>query len=171
MKKNLLLLATLFTLGGFAPSVSAEDNPNQARIEEIEAQIKELQAELKELKGDEEGENQIVLDNELFKITYKEFKEKDDRLEFIFEVENKTDENYTFQTELISIDGYMVDDTNKSMSDSVAADKKGKIRLTISDHTDEGLPEPTGDLELTLRTFVDGNYSDVMRYPIAVELD
>lgn len=55
MKKSLILLASLFTLGSFVPFVSAEGNPNQERIEEIEAQIKELQAELKELKGDDDN--------------------------------------------------------------------------------------------------------------------
>ena len=175
MKKSLVLLASLFTLGSFVPFVSAEDNPNQERIDEIEAQIKELQTELKELKGDDEaeteGNDKVALDNESFKITYKEVKEKDDRLEFIFEVENKSEADLTFQSELVSIDGYMIDDNNKVMSDSVAAGKKGKIKLRIKDHDDEGLPEVTGDLEFTLKAVKGEDWSDVTRYPITVSLN
>ena len=171
MKKSLVLLASIFTLGSFVPFISAEENPNQKRIDEIEAQIKELQAELKELKGDGGNREEAVLDNELFKVTFVEAKEKDSELNFIFEVENKSDEDYTFQAELISIDGYMVDDINKTMSDSISAGKKGKIRLKINDYTDDGLPEITGNLEFTLRTFKNNNYSEVTRYPIAIELD
>lgn len=50
MKRILLLSGVLASLS--LVNVKAQDNPNQARIDEIEAQIKELQAELKELKGD-----------------------------------------------------------------------------------------------------------------------
>ena len=175
MKKSLILLASLFTLGSFVPFVSAEDNPNQERIDEIEAQIKELQAELKELKGDDEaeteGDDKVVLDNESFKIAYKEVKEKDDRLEIVFEVENKSDEDYTFQAELVSIDGYMVDAANITMSDSISAGKKGKIRLRVNDYNDDGLPEVTGDLELTFRVYNNDDISDLTRYPVSVDLD
>ena len=171
MKKSLVLLASVLALGSFVPSAYAEDNPNQKRIDEIEAQIKELEAELKELKGDVEDEENIVLDNELCKVTFVGSKEKDDRLEFVFEVENKSDDDYTFQAELISIDGYMIELFNGLMSDSISAGKKGKIRMTIYESDDEELPEVTGDLEFTLLIFKNDDYFDVTKYPITVELN
>lgn len=172
MKKSLVLLASVLALGSYVPSAYAEDNPNQKRIDEIEAQIKELKAELKELKGDDdENGKEAVIDDELFTVTFDKVVEKNNRLEFVFEVENKTDEDYTFQAELVSVDGYMVDAINITMSDSVSAGKKGKIRLKVSDHNDEGLPEITGDLELTFRVFNNNDTSDRTKYPISVDLD
>ena len=112
MKKNLLLLATVFTLGAVSPVLAQEDNAE--RISEIETQIKELQAELKELKGDS-GESEVIADDEMFYIEFVEVREKEnfmgDGYEFVFEVENKTDLNIEVQARNVSIDGRMVDES------------------------------------------------------------
>lgn len=74
MKKSLLLLATVFTLGAVSPVLAQEDNSD--RVAEIEAQIAELQAELSELTAENttvnEGDTIGVLEADDGTLVFKE---------------------------------------------------------------------------------------------------
>lgn len=123
MKKSLVLLASLFALGSFVPFASAEDNPNQARIDEIEEQIKELQAELKELKGDDDAHSigdEVEIGDYVIKI--KEVSYTDERNQFedvdpdnvlalTFEITNNSNEDLVFTSSdfKVYIDGKEMD--------------------------------------------------------------
>ena len=126
MKKSLVLLASIFTLGSFVPFISAEENPNQKRIDKIEAQIKELQAELKELKGDGEDEDTHSVGDEVelgdYIIKIKEVYYTDERNQFAdvtpenvlvltFEITNNSKEDLLFTSAdfRVYLDGKEID--------------------------------------------------------------
>ena len=117
--------------------------------------------------------NQVIADNENFKITLLDIlKVSDDiwgnSIEVRFDVENKRSETITVQARNVSADGRMVDETLLSMSDDVATGKVGTARLTISEFEGYEFPELNSDLELTLHVFSWDNYDYQEDVPVKV---
>lgn len=174
MKKYLLLLTSVILLG--STSVVSAQVDNSARIAEIEEQIKELQAELTELKSDTSDSEAIIADDEEIFAKFVEIRERERNGEIyydlFFEVENRTDVILEVQANTVSINNVMVPERIFSMSQEVAPGKKAFAEMTLRDRSREiGVPELTGNLEMTLHIFNWDDRDFVLDFPVIVNLD
>ena len=117
--------------------------------------------------------NEVIIDNDMYKITLLEILKKDDdiwgnTIDVVFEVENRLDYTIGVQARSVSADGYMVDESIYSMSQEVVAGKKAKAVLTISDFEGYEFPELTSNLEMTLLVFNYDSYEDIAEHPVNV---
>lgn len=109
--------------------------------------------------NEEENEvNQVIVDNDSYKVTLLEILKKTDEIfgdsiEVVYEVENHLDKTITLQARDVSADGYMVDETLLSMSQDVVGGKKAKAVLSIHDFEGYDFPELEEDIEMVLHIF------------------
>ena len=124
--------------------------------------------------GDEkESINQVIVDNDMYKITLLEIVKKEDEIwgnsiNVVYEVENRLDYTIGVQARSVSADGYMVDEAIYSMSQEVAAGKKAKAVLTINDFEGYDFPELTSEFEMTLLVFNYDTFEDIAEHPVKV---
>lgn len=138
---------------------------------------KEGQAEksAEEATTDSKDINQVVVDNEQYKATLLNIVKKSDdtwgnEINVTFEIENKTDLLITAQANNVSADGYMVDETILSMSQDVAAGKKAKAVLTISEFEGYDFPELKNDFEMVLNVFNGDTFDTLGEHDVKVSV-
>lgn len=147
-------------------SGSVDDtNTNQEEVDNEEAGTSEQNEDI----------NYVVADNEKYSATLKNIVKKSDdifgdSIEVVFEVENKTDTTIAFQSREVSADGYMVDDALISMSQEVAAGKKAKAVLSISDYEGYDFPELNEEFEMTLHVFNYDTFDTIEDHKFTVNL-
>lgn len=117
--------------------------------------------------------NEVIVDNDMYKITLLEILKKDDdimgnTIDVVFEVENRLDYTIGVQGRSVSADGYMVDEAIYTMSQEVVAGKKAKAILTINDYEDYEFPELNSDFEMKLLVFNYDSYEDIAEHPVKV---
>mgnify|MGYP003504971339 FL=1 len=122
---------------------------------------------------EKENINQVIVDNDMYKITLLEIVKKEDviwgnSIDVVYEVENRLDYTIGVQARSVSADGYMVDEAIYSMSQEVAAGKKAKAVLTINDFEGYDFPELTSDFEMTLVVFNYDTFEDIAEHPVKV---
>jgi len=171
MKIKLMLVGTLSAMllvgcgdaSTESVSGSVESDTGAENVEEAEEVAEEATEQI----------NQVIADNENFKITLLDIaKVSDDiwgnSIEVKFDVENKRAETITVQARDVSADGRMVDDALIMMSDDIATGKVGTVRLEIMELDGYDFPELNSDLELTLRVFSWDNYDYQEEIPVKV---
>ena len=122
---------------------------------------------------EKENINQVIVDNDMYKITLLEIVKKEDEIwgnsiNVVYEVENRLDYTIGVQARSVSADGYMVDEAIYSLSQEVAAGKKAKAVLTINDFEGYDFPELTSDFEMTLVVFNYDTFEDIAEHPVKV---
>ncbi len=129
----------------------------------------------KDDKGSEASEkiNEVIVDNDMYKITLIEILKKDDdmwgnTIEIVYEVENRLDYTIGVQGRSVSADGYMVDESTYSMSQEVVSGKKAKAVLTINDFEGYEFPELNHNFEMTLLVFNYDSFENIAEHPVNV---
>ncbi|MFD9628651.1 hypothetical protein [Peribacillus muralis] len=85
-----------------------------------------------------------------------------------YEIENKTDKTIVIQTEEVSSDGKMIDDSMLDMSQDVAAGKKADAVLRVENYDGE-LPSIDKDLEMSLLVIDDESYETIETHKVNVD--
>ena len=176
MKKVIFSAAIIFSLAlagcgssseeSLDGSVNNETSTNDTTNNENEA--------VDESAGEEtESINEVIVDNDMYKITLLEILKKEDEIwgntiEVVYEVENRLDYTIGVQGRSVSADGYMVDESIYSMSQEVVGGKKAKAVLTINDFEGYDFPELNNDLEMTLVVFNYDSFEDIAEHPVKV---
>ena len=168
MKKKLIYgvsISTLLMLSACSATetekvsgtTQTESTETTETVEKTEAVETDVAAE-EESTETQEDINEVVVDNESYKITLLNILKKSDeiwgnQINVVFEVENKMDKTIGVQARSVSADGYMVDETIYSMSQEVVGGKKAKAILTINDFDGYDFPELNSDFEMSLHVF------------------
>ena len=159
MKKLIFSAAIIFSLALAGCGDSSEESLN-GKVNNEASTNETTNSENDAAKDSEEKEsiNQVIVDNDMYKITLLEILKKEDdiwgnSIDVVYEVENRLDYTICVQARSVSADGYMVDEAIYSMSQEVVGGKKAKAVLTINDFEGYDFPELTSDFEMTLHVF------------------
>jgi len=177
MKK--IKLAGLGVLVAVGLSACGDSEVTEKQVEKVESTDQTDKATpVKEAKPEAEAPKQLnkeVVDNENIKATLTsiEFVKDPDfdeeYYEVTYEVENKTDANITVQSDSVSADGKMVDESLLVMSQDIAPGKKADCVLTIQDYEGGELPEMKENFEMNLWVFND-DFSIEEQHKVSVEM-
>ena len=182
MKKVIFMAAIILTLVlagcGNSSKENVEGTVNNDTSTNNESEIstpKNDKSKDKDDKGSKESEkiNEVIVDNDMYKITLLEILKKDDdiwgnSIDVVFEVENRLDYTIGVQARSVSADGYMVDESTYSMSQEVVAGKKAKAVLTINEFEGYEFPELNNNFEMTLLVFNYDSFEDIAEHPVNV---
>ncbi|BAB07179.1 hypothetical protein P4631_18240 [Halalkalibacterium halodurans] len=152
-----ILLVGVLTACGEAATTEEESAKGQA--EETSDEAAEEEAEESDAEEGVIELNQEIADNDSFKATLVSIERiydetwDEEKIEVVFDVENKRDDTIEFQAREVSIDGRMVDEMLLTMSTEVASGKSAKAVLTIQDYEGGDLPELEEDFEMLLHVF------------------
>lgn len=159
---------------------TTEEETDDAETEEVEdtAEAEET-TEGEESNEDETIEiNEVITDDDQMYIelvniehTFDEMWDEE-RINIIFEVENKTETSKEVQPRSLSIDDKMVDEMIYSMSQEAAAEKAAQAVLTLEDYENNNLPELTGNLEMEITVFDwDDMDAEDLSYDVNINLE
>lgn len=156
MKKSLVFIMSLFVIMVLA-ACGSTSNEVESEVEKDEKKTEEV-AEKETKEKSNESVSEVIYDDNNIVITYLGIeKESDsifgDSIKIKFDVENNNDRNIVIQSENLSADGRMVNESLVTMSEEIAAGKVGAATLNIIELGDEELPSMEEEIELTLRVF------------------
>ncbi len=123
--------------------------------------------------GDKESINEVIVDNDMYKITLLEITKRNDEIwgktiDVVYEVENRLDYTIGVQARSVSADGYMVDESIYSMSQEVVGGKKAKAVLSINEMEGYEFPELNNEFEMTLLVFNYDTFEDIAEHLVQV---
>lgn len=155
---------------------TAEPTTEEAAEETDESTESEESTENKETNSELYEFNEVVAENEKYKITLlnieHEYNEMwdEEKIEVRYDVENLSDVDIEVQARTVSLNDRMVDESLLMMSQEVAAGKSADAVLEIQDYEGNELPALEGNFEMTLHIF-DWDYTFEDDVPVSVELD
>lgn len=200
--KKYLLTGSIASMLLLAACGSEENNDSQveelnAKIEELEVENEDLKNQLSEADNTDEETveestdeeevavedetmevNEIIVDDEQMFIelvsiehTFDEMWDEE-RINVIFEVENKTETSKEMQPRSLSIDDRMVDEMIYGMSQEIEQGKSAQAVMTLEDYESNDLPELTGNLDMQLTVFDwDDMDAEDLTYDVNINLD
>ena len=182
MKKVIYSVALVASLIGLSACGETEKESVKGDVKQEEtssdttATDETKKEEKKEDVKDEENKiDQVIVDNDSYKITLLEIIKKDDEfmgksIDVVYEVENKLDYAIGVQARSVSADGYMVDEAIISMSQEVVGGKKAKAVMNIMEVEDYDFPELKENLEMSLHIFNHDSFDEIENIPVNVEI-
>lgn len=177
MKKVIFSVVIIFSLVlagcGNSSKENVEGTVNNDTSTNNESKAKNESSDKTKDEGATEKINEVIVDNDMYKITLLEILKKNDdmwgnTIEVVFEVENRLDYTIGAQARSVSADGYMVDEATYSMSQEVVAGKKAKAVLTINEFEGYEFPELNNNFEMTLLIFNYDSFEDIAEHPVSV---
>lgn len=152
--------AILFGLVAFLLAACSDKEVSDKEIEQVDVPAKNTE-ETEKVESEASNKKAFdlgIADSENIKATLisaetiidKEWDEE--KIEIMFEVENKRQDTIEVQAREVSADGKMIDDTMLSMSQEIAPGKKADAILTIQNYEGD-LPEIAENLEMILHVF------------------
>lgn len=163
MKRLFVLLSVMFLLVALTAcggkEVSDKEINNVESSEKDSGDNENKDSEKQEDDGNESKEfNQEIVDNDNVKATLISVKKivdktfNEEKVQVIFEVENKRDDTIIAQAREVSADGKMISESMLTMSQEVSSGKRADAILTIQNY-DGDLPSMEEDIEMILHIF------------------
>ena len=178
LHKSLLL----FGAGAILLTACGDDGGSEETDETVEPTTEDVTEETDESTEVEETNddfyefNEVVAENENYKITLlnieREYDEMwdEEKIKVRHDVENLSDIDIEVQARTVSLNDRMIDESLLMMSQEVAAGKSADATLEIQDYEDNELPALEGNFEMTLHIF-DWEYTFEDDVPVSVNLD
>lgn len=185
LHKSLVLFgATALILAGCADDgaeteETAVEEPETEEVAEVETEETEEtdeSTEVEETNDDFYEFNEVVVENENYKITLLNIEREHDemwdeeKIKVRYDVENLSDIDIEVQARTVSLNDRMVDESLLMMSQEVAAGKSADATLEIQDYEGNELPALEGNFEMTLHIF-DWDFTFEDDIPVSVNLD
>lgn len=152
--------AILFGFVAFLLAACSDKEVSDKEIEQVDVPAKNTEEteKVESEASNKKAFDMAIADSENIKATLisaetiidKEWDEE--KIEIMFEVENKRQDTIEVQAREVSADGKMIDDTMLSMSQEIAPGKKADAVLTIQNYEGD-LPEIAENLEMILHVF------------------
>lgn len=178
LHKSLLL----FGAGAILLTACGDDGGSEETDETVEPTTEDVAEETDESTEVEETNddfyefNEVVAENENYKITLlnieREYDEMwdEEKIKVRYDVENLSDIDIEVQARTVSLNDRMIDESLLMMSQEVAAGKSADATLQIQDYEGNELPALEGKFEMTLHIF-DWEYTFEDDVPVSVNLD
>lgn len=182
MKRILFALFSLIVIIGLA-ACSGEDveekdvSSVESSEEENEAEAAEKEEESEETDAEAAAEefNEVIADNDNFKVTLLSVEHivdqdwDEEKYEIKFEVENKTDETVEVQAREVSADDKMVDESMIFLSQEVSGGKVADAVLEIQNYNGDELPDMEENLEMILHIFSWDDMENEENFDVKIE--
>ena len=179
LHKSLLLFGAgailLTACGDDGGNTEDTDETADPATEEV-AEETDKSTEVEETNDDFYEFNEVVAENENYKITLlnieREYDEMwdEEKIKVRYDVENLSDIDIEVQARTVSLNDRMIDESLLMMSQEVAAGKSADATLEVQDYEGNELPALEGKFEMTLHIF-DWEYTFEDDVPVSVNLD
>ena len=177
----ILVIAGCSSLNSGKPNTEKENVDGQV-VKNEEDSVEETsdeQEQQEEVEAEEESNdiNQVIVDDENMKISLLKIVRKSDdtfgdRINVVFEMENKMDRSITVGAEHVSSDGKMVDNSVYLMYQEISPNKLADAELSFMEMDDKEIPALEKDLELTIRVLDFDDYDfGPLEYPVEISFE